>query len=58
LGFTGETTDASGLLYLRARYLNAATGTFLTTDPVYGVVGSRAMQWNPYLYVGANPVNK
>jgi len=57
LGFTGESTDASGLLYLRARYLNTTIGAFLTTDPVYGMVGSRAMQWNPYLYAGANPVN-
>lgn len=57
LGFTGEHTDKSGLTYLRARYLNTATGTFMSTDPVMGMVGSRAMQWNPYLYVAGNPVN-
>lgn len=38
LGFTGEMTDPSGLLYLRARYTNPSLGMFLTRDPVEGVL--------------------
>jgi RHS repeat-associated protein len=57
LGFTGEYTDSSGLLYLRARYANLSTASFMTTDPVSGVVGQQSVRWNPYLYVGGNPVN-
>jgi RHS repeat-associated protein len=38
LGFTGEFTDASGLTFLRARYANTRTGTFLTRDPFEGVM--------------------
>jgi hypothetical protein len=26
-------------------------------DPAHGVVGGRAIRWNPYLYAGANPIN-
>jgi RHS repeat-associated protein len=33
-GFTGEQTDPTGLLYLRARYLDPATGRFLSPDTV------------------------
>jgi len=48
-GFANEYTDATGLLYLRARYYNPAQGRFLNMDP------SRQEQ-NPYWYVGGNPV--
>lgn len=57
LGFTGEYTDASGLLYLRARYANLSTGAFLSLDPVQGVAGGMSVRWNPYVYAGSNPVN-
>lgn len=57
LGFTGEYTDASGLLYLRARYANLSTGTFLSRDPVLGVAAGQSVRWNTYLYAGGNPVN-
>ncbi len=33
-GFTGEWTDGSGLQYLRARYYDPETGTFLSRDPM------------------------
>ena len=56
LGFTGEQTDLNGLLYLRARYYNPALGSFLSLDPVQGVMGS-ALSFNPYLYVQGNPTN-
>jgi RHS repeat-associated protein len=38
LGFTGEMADVSGLMYLRSRYMNPATGMFLTRDPVEGTL--------------------
>jgi RHS repeat-associated protein len=55
LGFTGELSDATGLINLRARLYDPATGAFTQTDPLRpgapGVVG-----YNPYAYVGSNPV--
>ncbi|MBX7133995.1 MAG: S-layer homology domain-containing protein [Fimbriimonadaceae bacterium] len=33
-GFTGEPMDSNGLLYLRARYYDAATGRFISRDPI------------------------
>ena len=50
LGFTGEYTDPSGQLYLRARYANPSTGTFLTRDPFEGVM-MQAMSRNGCHYV-------
>ncbi len=47
--FTGESRDANGLTYLRARYLDSRTGRFIQRDP------SR-LEANLYLYAGANPV--
>ena len=44
------------MLYLRARYANPHTGTFLTRDPVAGTM-SRVMSRNGYSYVEGNPVN-
>ncbi|RMD85827.1 MAG: hypothetical protein D6815_01030, partial [Candidatus Dadabacteria bacterium] len=49
--FGGHTwDDASGLLYLGARYYDPETGLFLTPDP-------QAQFASPYLYGGGNPVN-
>jgi RHS repeat-associated protein len=56
LGYTGEQTDPNGLKYLRARYMNPATGTFLTRDPVEGAMG-RVGSRNGYNYVEGNPAN-
>ena len=52
--FAGQATDSTGLQYLRARYYDPATGTFLTSDPM-GVRPS----WpgNPYGYVSGNPAS-
>jgi RHS repeat-associated protein len=55
LGFTGEYTDPNGLLYLRARYMNPAIGTFLSRDPVEGMI-NRSISRNMYIYASANPV--
>ncbi|NDJ78631.1 MAG: RHS repeat-associated core domain-containing protein, partial [Chloroflexi bacterium] len=55
-GFTGEPTDANGLIHLRARYYAPSLGTFLSQDPhpgVWTVPGSL----NGYGYVHGNPAN-
>lgn len=39
-GFTGETTDANGLIYLRARYYNPADARFISRDTWAGDVNS------------------
>ena len=56
LGFAGEYTDATDLIYLRARFMDPLTGSFLTRDPVWGAKGS-SMTYNPYMYAAGNPVN-
>jgi RHS repeat-associated protein len=48
-GFTGEDQDENGLLFLRARYYNAAQGRFFQMDP------SR-MERNGYQYGLSNPI--
>ncbi|MBE2193939.1 MAG: RHS repeat-associated core domain-containing protein [Anaerolinea sp.] len=49
-GFTGEQTDASGLVYLRARYYVPGLGVFPSLDPVE--------EGNRYGYVGGNVANR
>ncbi|MBK8259684.1 MAG: RHS repeat-associated core domain-containing protein [Polyangiaceae bacterium] len=49
-GFQGEATDVSGLVYLRARYLDPSLGRFLTRDPVSGEP--------PYSFAHNDPPNK
>jgi RHS repeat-associated protein len=54
-GFTGQQTDPSGLLYLRARYLDASTGRFLTADTLQpNAPGTQG--FNTYSYLAGNPV--
>jgi len=56
--YSGEWLDSNvGLFYLRARYLNPATGRFWARDPVEGVKCC-GFSWNPYIYVKQNPVNE
>ncbi len=55
--YQGEQYDVeSGLYYLRARYFDALTGRFLTTDPQSGAAAEPRSQ-HPYLYASADPVN-
>jgi RHS repeat-associated protein len=55
--FAGEHWDAdAGLLYLRARWYNPATGRFLSQDPFPGLP-ALPQTLNPYLYVLNDPVN-
>ena len=55
-GFTGETTDANGLIYLRARYYNPADARFISRDTWAGDVNS-PLSLNRWGYVEGNPVN-
>jgi len=47
--YTGETTDPTGLTYLRARYYNPTLGRFLTTDPIH------QPHTTPYSYTNNQP---
>jgi RHS repeat-associated protein len=59
--FTGEQTDiATGdtqMQYLRARYYDPGSGTFLTRDPLTGQP-TAPQTWNPYTYVRNNPTSR
>jgi len=55
-GFTGETTDANGLIYLRARYYSPEQGRFITRDNWEGSY-SIPMSYNKWLYVYNNSIN-
>jgi RHS repeat-associated protein len=54
-GFQGEEQDETGLYYLRARYMDPATGTFSTMD-TYGGSLSDPMSLHKYLFANSNPV--
>jgi RHS repeat-associated protein len=54
-GFTGEQVDGTGLVYLRARYLDTDLGRFLIKDNWYGNK-LRPNTKNKYVYVLNNPV--
>ncbi|MDM8084572.1 RHS repeat-associated core domain-containing protein [Cellulomonas cellasea] len=49
-GYAGEYTDATGYLYLRARYYDPTSAQFLTRDPLEATTG------NPYGYTDGNPL--
>jgi RHS repeat-associated protein len=55
-GFTGEYTDETELLYLRARYMNPTMGGFVSLDPFEGV-SARPMSLNGYSWVEGNPID-
>lgn len=55
-GYTGEYTDPTGNVYLRARYYNPSMGTFTALDPFEGYV-DLPMSINGYGYVHGNPIN-
>ena len=54
--FTGEWADGSGLVFLRARYLDAVVGRFLARDPL-GISRYQPGSSHPYAYTANNPVN-
>ncbi|MEP7286935.1 MAG: RHS repeat-associated core domain-containing protein, partial [Chloroflexota bacterium] len=55
-GFTGEPTDANGLVNLRARYYNPTLGVFPSRDPLEGAV-ERPMSLNEYSWVEGRVIN-
>lgn len=56
IGFTGEYTDPNGLVYLRARYYNPATATFMSRDSFAGSP-MMPMSLNRYAYAHGSPTN-
>ena len=54
--YTGEQYNANtGLYYLRARYMNPSTGTFISMDSYQGSIYD-PVSLHKYLYANANPV--
>ena len=53
--FTGEMRDASGLTYLRARYLDNSVGRFISRDTWAGDY-NRPLSLNRWMYVEGNPI--
>ncbi len=56
-GYTGEQTDPTGLVYLRARYYSPYLNRFISPDTIIPNP-AQSQSWNRYLYVGNNPVNR
>jgi RHS repeat-associated protein len=54
-GFTGEFTDPSGMVYLRARYYSSGDGRFLTRDTWEGNTNV-PVTYNKWAYANANPI--
>jgi RHS repeat-associated protein len=54
--FTGEENDTSGLVYLRGRFYDPATGRFLSRDP-FPAKAADTQTINRYAYVKNNPAN-
>ena len=55
-GYTGEAQDITGLNYLRARYYDSKSATFLSEDSYQGEQDNPLSQ-NGYSYVENNPIN-
>ncbi len=54
-GFQGEEKDATGLYYLRARYMDPSTGSFTSMDTYAGSL-SDPISLHKYLFANSNPV--
>ena len=54
-GFTGEFTDPTGLVYLRARHYSPEMGRFLTGD-IWKGNANQPISYNKWVYANANPV--
>ena len=55
-GYTGEATDNTGMIYLRARYYAPGQGRFMSRDTWAGDE-NMPMSYNAWLYTYANPIN-
>jgi RHS repeat-associated protein len=57
-GYRNEQRDAdSGLIFLRARYYDPSTGTFISRDPFAGFQDS-PLSLNEYIYGNSDPINR
>ena len=54
--FSGQQVDGTGLVYLRARYMEPVVGRFLSRD-VWEGDPNQPMSCNGWLYASANPTN-
>jgi len=57
VGYAGQYSDATGLVYMRARYLDPQLRRFISTDPV-DVDGSTALNFNRMNYAANSPYAK
>jgi RHS repeat-associated protein len=59
--FAGKELDVTGLHYYGARYYDAVTGRFISSDPLYLFEAEQdlgnPLSLSPYLYAHNNPVN-
>lgn len=56
-GYTGHVSDVdSGLVYMQARYYDAETGRFYSSDPV-AVTAGNVFLFNRYAYANVNPLS-
>ena len=53
--FTGQKSDATGLMYYNARDYDSALGTFISPDTIVSDAG-RVIHFNRFLYAGGNPL--
>ena len=56
-GYTGHEDDATGLTYMRARYMDGLAARFLTPDPARDLRINLSATFNLYQYAGGNPIN-
>ncbi len=56
-GYSGEQVDATGLVFLRTRYMQPRLGVFLSHDPWEGNV-LRPSSMNGWGFVEGNPINR
>ena len=54
--FTGQKSDASGLMYYNARYYDPALGTFISPDTIVPDA-KMVIDHNRFLYARGNPLN-
>ena len=55
-GFTGEFTENTGMIYLRARYYAPEMGRFMSRD-TWGGDNNHPLSYNKWNYTESNPIN-
>ena len=54
--FTGQKSDASGLMFYNARYYDPLLGTFISPDTIVPDA-KMVIDYNRFLYARGNPIN-